>query len=64
MILGFNCQVQCPLCSNVFCHSGSLKRHMRTVHEGRSDFECDQCGKRFKSYQSMKVVTDTGIIWC
>jgi len=34
---------------------GSLKRHMRTVHEGRSDFECDECGKRFKSYQSMKV---------
>ena len=28
---------------------------MRTVHEGRSDFECDECGKRFKSYQSMKV---------
>jgi len=50
-----NTKVKCPLCSNVFCHSGSLKRHMRTVHEGRSDFVCDQCNKRFKSYQSMKI---------
>ena len=31
---------------------------MRTVHEGRSDFVCDQCNKRFKSYQSMKVLFD------
>lgn len=50
-----NTRVKCELCSNVFCHSGSLKRHMRTVHEGRSDFVCDQCNKRFKSYQSMKI---------
>jgi len=50
-----NTKVKCPLCSNVFCHSGSLKRHMRTVHEGRSDFVCDECNKRFKSYQSMKI---------
>ena len=28
---------------------------MKTVHEGRSNFECDEYGKRFKSYQSMTV---------
>ena len=34
--------------------AGNLKRHMRNVHEGRKDFECSECGKKFKQLQSLK----------
>ena len=27
---------------------------MRNVHEGRKDFECPECGKKFKQLQSLK----------
>ena len=29
---------------------------MRNVHEGRKDFECNQCNKKFKQLQSLKGI--------
>ena len=39
--------------------AGNLKRHMRNVHEGRKDFECNMCNKKFKQLQSLKGTVNT-----
>ena len=39
----------CITCGKVFHHEEYLKRHYATVHEGKRDFICLNCGKCFKS---------------
>ena len=43
-----------------FTQAGNLRVHIKTVHEGHSDFECDSCDKAHKcdscENPSLKVV--------
>ena len=31
----------------LFTEDGSLKKHIRTIHEGHKDYKCESCGKSF-----------------
>lgn len=47
----------CPKCGSSFGQSGTLTRHILTVHEKRRDYQCLEasCLKRFSSAWSLKV---------
>ena len=38
---------KCDSCSQSFTQSGSLNKHIYTVHGGHKDFKCQFCGKSF-----------------
>ena len=38
---------KCETCGKTFTQSGSLKVHIRTVHEGQKNYECTMCSKAF-----------------
>ena len=46
---------KCGFCQNVFGQSGSLKRHIKLVHEGVKDHTCDHCGKTFGRGYNLKM---------
>lgn len=48
---------KCPKCGSSFGQSGTLTRHILTVHEKRRDYQCldVNCLKRFSSAWSLKV---------
>ncbi len=37
----------CHICGHCFAQSADLRKHIRTVHEGKRPFACDLCSKRF-----------------
>ena len=38
-------QFSCQICKTAFCKEMEVKKHVRTVHEGKKLFECDICYK-------------------
>ena len=36
---------QCEKCKKIFIRNFSLKRHMKSIHLGEKDYNCD-CGKK------------------
>ena len=40
--------IQCDKCEKFFIRKYSLKRHIKTIHFGVKDYECE-CGKKFVS---------------
>ena len=54
---------KCYSCGKSFTQAGNLRVHIKTVHEGHSNFECDSCDKGHKDHKcdscenhSLKVV--------
>ena len=51
---------KCDSFGKSFTQAGNLRVHIKTVHEGHSDFECDSCDKGHKcdscENHSLKVV--------
>ena len=39
----------CTQCDKSFRHQVHLKHHIRTLHEKRLDYSCEECGKRLGS---------------
>ena len=38
-----------------FTEAGSLKKHIKTIHEGHTDFKCDSCGKSFTQAGTLRI---------
>ena len=34
---------KCDPCGKLFTATSSLRRHIKIIHEGRKDFNCDSC---------------------
>ena len=54
MITVHNGQKDCDTCGKLFSRAGTLKIHIKTVHNGQKDHKCDSCEKAFSSAQSLK----------
>lgn len=52
----------CALCFKCFAQAQNLERHHNTVHLGQREYECTECGKKFKQQGHLKSheVTHTG----
>ena len=50
---------KCDLCCKSFGHVGSLKRHLKTIHEGEKDHLCTVCNKAFTQPGSLKLHVKT-----
>ena len=37
----------CEFCENLFSEAGHLKRHIKMIHDGYKDKNCDICSKSF-----------------
>ena len=42
---------QCPHCDKEFRAFGAFNEHVKCIHEGRADFECELCPRKFGSQQ-------------
>ena len=52
--------LECNICNRKsFKTSNHLKKHIKTIHEGRKDFKCDSCGKSFTAAGSLKIHINT-----
>ena len=40
---------KCDSCGKSFTETGSLKKHIKTIHKGKKVFKCDTCGKSFNT---------------
>ena len=47
-------QYKYQICGKSFSKSGSLKYHIKTIHEGQRDHKCDSCGKSFATSGNLK----------
>ena len=50
-------EVTCPTCDKTISEKGSLKRHIRQVHEGEKEIKkgkCHICNKKFSKLKTMK----------
>ena len=57
-ILGvhLNCPNQiCSVCNKIFDRLGTLKEHMRTIHQGENPYQCDKCEKTFKTPGGLRI---------
>ena len=45
--------IKCKICEKTI-QLGSLKRHIKTLHEGQRNQKCDYCGKYFTESGSLK----------
>ena len=50
-----NKYVNCPTCQKCV-QATSLKKHIRTIHEGQKDHKCKFCGKGFTQSFTLKVI--------
>ena len=44
----------CKICWKDFARFGSLKKHMKTIHEGQRNYKCDSCAKFFTQSGTLK----------
>lgn len=44
----------CKICGHCFAQTADLRKHIRTVHEGRRDFKSDKCNKSFGERGNLK----------
>jgi uncharacterized Zn-finger protein len=47
--------IECEVCHRRFGEKGSLRTHIRTVHEGVRGFECEVCHRRFGQKGSLRT---------
>ena len=45
---------KCDSCDKSFTRSGHLKRHIKTLHEGKTNVRCDSCEEYFTESGSLK----------
>ncbi|CAB0035018.1 unnamed protein product [Trichogramma brassicae] len=50
---------KCDECQKTFTRQGSLKIHIKTVHDKRKDYECDVCQKTFSQRGHLKIHVKT-----
>ena len=43
------------MCNKYFAHRSALNDHRKAIHNKEQEFRCDQCGKRFRCENEMKV---------
>ena len=46
---------KCEICGKLFEMNGSLKHHIKTVHEGIREHECKICGKAFGKKAALRI---------
>ena len=44
----------CKICAKPFVTIGTLKTHMKNVHEGQNNYKCNTCSKTFVLLGSVK----------
>ena len=47
-------KTECPICKAILDKTG-MKRHLKTVHEGRKDHKCERCGKEYTEKKSLRA---------
>ena len=47
-------KTECPICKAILDKTG-MKRHLKTVHEGRKDHKCERCGKEYTEKKSLRT---------
>ena len=45
--------IECPICKKLFYHRSAMNEHMKGVHTDRLDFTCKECGRSYKSRNSL-----------
>ena len=48
-----------PKCESAFHQNSELQNHIKTVHEGRKDYKCSECGKAFGNIKNVKRHRET-----
>lgn len=48
-------RLPCPHCDKTICGKNGLRVHIKTVHEKRRDFMCNQCGRCFTQLISLQA---------
>ena len=43
----------CYICCKIFNRNCNLERYLKT-HKGENEYSCDQCGKQYRNYRSIK----------
>ena len=49
----------CKSCDKIFASTGSLKEHIKKIHEGQQNHKCDYCGKSFTQSRYLKTHIQT-----
>ena len=53
----------CTQCKRTFAHIGSLKEHVKNIHEKLAKYQCETCGKGYSrpSHYHDHLATHTGV---